>query len=111
LLLIAHGGEVLLERRAPSGVWSGLWSLPELPVESDVGAALRERFHAEVFACERLETITHAFTHFTLTMHPERVRVSRWANRVEAPDRIWLTRDDALGAALPAPIKRLLKSL
>jgi hypothetical protein len=31
--------------------------------------------------------------------------------RVEAPGYVWLARDDALGAALPAPISRLLRDL
>jgi A/G-specific adenine glycosylase len=111
LLLIEYGGEVLLERRGPAGVWAGLWSLPELPVESDVDAALRARFHFHSFAREGLRPIDHAFTHFTLAMHPEHVRVERRADRIEEPGLIWLTRDDALGAALPAPIKRLIASL
>ncbi len=54
---------------------------------------------------------THGFTHFTLTLHPQRLAVSGWPPRAEAPGRIWLTRADALSAALPAPIKRLLRSL
>jgi hypothetical protein len=30
---------------------------------------------------------------------------------VEAPGLLWLTRDDALAAALPAPIRKLLAAL
>ena len=36
VLLIERSGEILLERRPPMGVWGGLWSLPELPLDADV---------------------------------------------------------------------------
>ena len=41
VLLIEHGGEMLFERRPPVGIWGGLWSLPELPLDADVRAAVR----------------------------------------------------------------------
>ena len=44
-------------------------------------------------------------------MHPQRVAVRAWPPRAEAPGLLWLTRDDALAAALPAPIRKLLRRL
>ena len=41
VLLIEHGGEILFERRPPLGIWGGLWSLPELPLDADVRAAVK----------------------------------------------------------------------
>ncbi|MGE0312064.1 MAG: A/G-specific adenine glycosylase [Lautropia sp.] len=35
LLLLRRGAQVLLERRAPRGLWGGLWSLPVLCVDGD----------------------------------------------------------------------------
>jgi A/G-specific adenine glycosylase len=58
-----------------------------------------------------LPQIEHGFTHFALTLHPQRVAVGRWPARAEAPGLVWLARDDALGAALPAPIKKLVRTL
>jgi A/G-specific adenine glycosylase len=111
VLMIERAGELLFERRPPTGIWSGLWSLPELPVDVDVAAALRERFGIEAGAIDALAPIVHGFTHFSLTLHPWRVAVRRWRLRVEAPECVWLTRDDAMSAALPAPIKRLVRDL
>ena len=51
------------------------------------------------------------FTHFALTLHPQRVSARRWPSRAETPGTIWLAPADARGAALPAPIKKLLRSL
>jgi len=60
---------------------------------------------------DELPAIAHAFTHFTLTMHPQRVSARRWPMRTETPGTIWLAPVDARGAALPAPIKKLLRTL
>ncbi len=111
VLLIEHGGEILFERRPPLGIWGGLWSLPELPLDADVRAAVKARFGADVTLREELPPIAHAFTHFALTLHPQRVSARRWPARAEAPGTLWLTPADAHGAALPAPIKKLLRSL
>ena len=56
-------------------------------------------------------TIEHGFTHFALTLYPQRVSVARWPLRAETPQYVWLSRDDALQAALPAPIRKLLRTL
>jgi A/G-specific adenine glycosylase len=110
VLVIERAGEILFERRPRTGVWPGLWSLPELPVDADVGDSMHARFGIEDIAVEPLAPIVHVFTHFALTLHPGRVSGS-WPMRAGSPGEIWLTRSDALAAALPAPIKRLVRSL
>jgi A/G-specific adenine glycosylase len=114
VLLIGRDREILLERRAPTGIWAGLWSLPEVEHGADVASFCRERFGVEVAASEALEPIEHAFTHFRLRLTPLVCRVLRWPARIEDSGRgacVWLPLDDAAGAALPAPIKKLLRSL
>ena len=111
VLLFERGGEILLEKRPPIGIWGGLWSLPELALDDDVRAFARRRFDADAAGGADLPPIEHGFTHFALTLHPQRMRVTRWPARVEAPQYVWLARDDALQAALPAPIRKLLRSL
>jgi hypothetical protein len=37
--------------------------------------------------------------------------VRRWPARAEAPGQAWLLPDDAIAAALPAPIRRLLREV
>jgi A/G-specific adenine glycosylase len=111
VLLIERAGELLFERRPATGIWSGLWSLPELSVDADVAEALRTRFGIDAAATVALAPIVHGFTHFTLTLHPLRIVVRRWQPRAASPEWIWLARDDATSAALPAPIKRLIRDL
>jgi A/G-specific adenine glycosylase len=110
LLLLERDGKVLLERRPPVGIWAGLWSLPEAPLGTDVASWLAGRFHATACAQRPLPPLTHAFTHFSLTMHPVRVALARWPEGAGMPGIEWFARDRALAAALASPIRRLLRA-
>ena len=111
VLLFERGGAILLEKRPPLGVWGGLWSLPEIALDDDPRSFARARFGVDALPGATLAPIDHAFTHFALTLHPLRMTVAAWPLSAEAPDRAWLVRDEALGAALPAPIRKLLRAL
>ena len=116
VLLLERAGEVLLERRAPTGIWAGLWSLPELALDEDVVAACRARFGLVVEPVDAaapgaaLPPMDHGFTHYRLTLHPLRVRVRRVAAGAREDGVLWLAPADAVDAALPAPIRVLLRS-
>jgi A/G-specific adenine glycosylase len=94
MLLSIDRGEVLLEKRAANGIWGGLWSLPECG-DPDVPRG-----------AQRLEPFTHAFTHFTLEVVPWRVR---GRSRIRRPNTVWLPLSDIEGAALPSPVRKLLR--
>ena len=108
VLLLERQGEVLLEKRPSTGVWAGLWSLPELGAGADVVAHCRSRFAAQVAPRAQLPAIEHDFTHFRLTIHPQPCVVKAWPLRTE-PGLLWVPLAELGGAALPAPIKRLLR--
>jgi len=109
VLLIERYREVLLERRPPAGIWAGLWSLPEVAMEADVEAVCCARFGAAPSAIETLPAIDHVFTHFSLTITPRLCVAGDWPRRLAEPGWLWLPLQDVAGAALPAPIKKLLR--
>lgn len=110
VLMLLHGNDILLEKRPGMGIWGGLWSLPQFDNE---GAArqwyLQSGMHAN--NGERMETFTHAFTHFRLRITPLLIRLSRRPKRAMEPGSVWLSAKDALQAAIPAPVRSLLKRL
>jgi A/G-specific adenine glycosylase len=109
MLILLDRGRVLIEKRAPVGVWPGLWSLPETTDEEPLAglAALGvEAGHATTLA-----PIRHGFTHFRLDIAPLLVQVRCLRPRAESPGREWLDLNDVDGAALPAPVKKLLGGL
>jgi A/G-specific adenine glycosylase len=111
VLLMEHAGTILLEKRPALGIWAGLWSLPEVDPDEDVARHCKARYAASVVVGDELDPIEHGFTHYQLTMHPQRVTVRKWPSRAETPGVLWLTREDALAAALPAPIRKLLRQI
>jgi len=109
-LVLVNRGSVLLERRPGAGIWGGLWAFPELV------SGLPEVFCRKVLGCEvkqlqRQPEFEHGFTHFKLRVQPVRCTVQKILPRAEAPSRIWLDVDDAIRAAVPAPVKKLLLEL
>lgn len=109
LLLENAAGEVLLQRRPPTGIWASLWTLPQ----ADTDAAMRAWFEAGIVgdydAAEALPVIVHTFSHYRLHLRPLRLRQVALRDAVRDNDDLrWVARGalDALG--LPAPIRALL---
>lgn len=107
LMLIRHDS-VLVERRPPSGIWGGLWSLPELPLDADAMDYCEQRFGARVELGAQLPVIEHGFTHYRLTIRPQPCAVLSQRLNAEEPGLLWLPLMDAKGAALPSPVRKLL---
>ncbi len=117
LLLIRRNGAVLLEERPPSGIWGGLWSLPEVSLDA-AGRPADLPYGLDPAALRTHGGFDHAFTHF-------RMRATIWSTAadpvpfgaapVDAEGRArparWLALADVATAPLPQPIKRLLTEL
>lgn len=88
-------GEILLQRRPPSGIWGGLWCPP-----------LHEA--ADQVQGSPLPALQHAFTHFELELRPYLAAAS---NNLGDADSRWFSIEAALDQGLPAPIRRLLHTL
>jgi len=108
MLMLLNGNEILLEKRPSTGIWGGLWSLPEAAVDDDLGHFVQQRFGITAQALPPLQTLTHTFTHFRLHIIPQPLLVMGRAT-VSAPGFIWLDRESAIDAALPTPVRTLLR--
>ena len=94
-------------RRPGTGVWAGLWSLPEY----EQASALEDLVQAWAGAGEWMPNIEHALTHFDWTLQPLAWTLPpRGKLPVGLPEGRWFTRAEALALGLPAPIRRLLES-
>jgi A/G-specific adenine glycosylase len=111
MLVVVSRGEVLLEKRPSSGIWGGLWSLPEAPAGGDPGALVRARFGIKNASITPLAPFEHAFTHFTLEITPWRVGIRKPPAIAAEKGTTWLALSDISGAALPSPVKKLLQRL
>jgi len=94
MLVMMNNDEVMLEKRPPTGIWGGLWSFPETD-NCNIGNA------------QPLEKLTHTFTHFKLHIQPQLMHTNK-TNQINEPRTIWLNIDDAIGAAIPTPVRKIL---
>jgi len=111
MLLLLREGEVLLEKRPPVGLWGGLWCLPEISPRADPRDYCRRRLGARLASAKPLPLLRHGFTHFTLDITPVVCRVASASPCVSEPGQVWLPVEEAAGAAVPAPVRKLLNSL
>lgn len=109
MLIAVHDGAVLVEERPPAGVWGGLLALPQFESAAALRAALRTLAGRARARC--LPARRHAFTHFTLQFTPHVVRLARIAPRAAEPGAVWLPLAQIETAALPAPIRALLRDV
>jgi A/G-specific adenine glycosylase len=113
-LMLLHGSDILLEKRPASGIWGSLWCPPQFDDERSALAWCMQRgfapekesrlsrvggisgaldgipAHRHPARCESLPVLTHTFTHFRLQ---------------------WLGLEEALRAAIPAPVRRLIEGI
>jgi A/G-specific adenine glycosylase len=111
VVALADTGEVWLERRPESGVWGGLWCLPEFSTASAASAFVRDTLGARAAPGKALAGIDHGFTHFDLRITPLLVRCARPRAVMEAPAGLWYNLREPSRVGLPAPITALLVGL
>jgi A/G-specific adenine glycosylase len=110
LLMLMHGNDILLEKRPGSGIWGGLWSLPQFDDEETAkNWFVLNGMNASGGA--RLETFIHTFTHFKLHITPLIIQLSRKPLHVAQAGSVWLSVEEALEAAIPTPVRKILNKL
>ena len=113
LLWLDRGDQVWLVQRGQTGVWAGLWSLPEFDNEAALWG-LTADWPGEG---RLLPPVVHVLTHLDWTLQP-----CHWTLPADlAPARLrsieaalpagrWLPRTEALAMGLAAPIRRWLEA-
>jgi A/G-specific adenine glycosylase len=110
MVLAVHDGTLYLERRPPSGIWGGLWSLPE------VGEQTVEDWCQQVLAArggktEAWEPLRHSFSHYDLDIHPVVVRIFGAARKAADDDSTWHSLHTAPPGGMATPVRKLIDEL
>lgn len=111
VVALHENGSVLLERRPESGVWGGLWCLPEFDTATAAQAFIRHSLVASGIEPQHLSTIRHTFTHFSLIISPLLVHCAGAAVVMEEGASVWYNIRAPARVGLPAPITTLLARL
>jgi A/G-specific adenine glycosylase len=109
VLLAQRGANVLLERRPPSGIWGGLWGLPEFPTREHAEQWCSEHL-ARASAAQADTPLSHAFSHFDYELKPLLVQCAGKAAALREDDRYrWYDVSAPAEVGLPTPITTLLR--
>jgi A/G-specific adenine glycosylase len=109
LMLRDDSDQILLEKRPPTGIWGGLWSLPEFDsIESACDWCMTRQ--VRILKQHNFATQRHSFSHYHLDFTPLLIETDNLTNNVmEANRRVWYKTKQIQEIGLPAPIKLLLQ--
>ena len=110
VVALDDSNRVWLERRPDSGVWGGLWCLPEFPSATAAAAFIRDSL-GSTLTPQPLAALEHAFTHFDLQITPLLVHCPAAAAGVSEGSALWYNVREPARIGLPAPITALLLRL
>ena len=110
MLVARHASTVLLVQRPPSGIWGGLWCLPEFDDRDAAAQFAARQFERAEVSNAPLPEIEHSFTHFDLVITPIEARC-RAEPRINEPGALWYDLAEPARVGLPAPIRTLLETL
>jgi len=113
MLLHRLGDEILLWRRPASGIWGGLWSLPEV----DEVAAIelwQQSFlsQAQAPASVQANVIRHQFSHYSLDISVAVIELQALPPSISDADNYrWVATDQLAQHGLPTPVRKILSML
>lgn len=112
LVIEDANGQLLLQRRPPTGIWGGLWSLPEFTDLTDATNWAERQLAPQTTPARKLAMLTHTFSHFRLHIHPQHLRTTALADAIGDNDGLcWVSRAQLDAFGLPAPIRKLLQGI
>jgi A/G-specific adenine glycosylase len=112
LVLLNNKNEVLLSRRPAKGVWSGMWSLPEVVDLQDAEVLLELSVKNTGASKIQLTEFQHTFSHYHLMIKPYLWRGLQAKHTIAESDSTrWHPISELATIGFPAPVKKLLESL
>jgi A/G-specific adenine glycosylase len=135
MLMLQHGEVTLLEERHRSGIWGGLWSLPEFSDLTALTNIVKQRWPnlTLIGDPQRQPTLRHTFSHYHLDITPvvQPVKIEHPTNpslsineksldyklnidnnvnnsHQEKPAELWFNPRQPASVGLAAPVKMLL---
>lgn len=112
LLITSPEGEIYLEKRPSTGIWGGLWSLPECDKSSKIDKYVYQLIQAQIRESMIMPSFRHTFSHYHLDITPVRVELEeKTLPNLEAPSQIWYNPSEPTEVGLPKPIKWLLQHI
>jgi len=110
MLLHRYRDRVLLHRRPPTGIWGGLWSLPEVTGNEEI-ANWQSSYLADTQAPDEIknDVLKHQFTHYSLDISLAVIDLDKLPQKVADQESIaFVAPSDLSQYGLPTPVRKLL---
>jgi len=107
LVLKDAENRVLLEKRPPSGIWGGLWSLPE----GDSIESIEIRLGLTTSSLKALPQVEHRLTHLRMLIQPTIATVSGATSVKCSAEQNWFAPAEQSKLGLPKPVSDLLNKV
>jgi A/G-specific adenine glycosylase len=110
LLARSKDGLILLHKRPATGIWGGLWSLPEFADEASlIEATLIHPMIKSSRTVKPLPSLSHRFSHYELLIQPRLVGVTPASAVHDSGSWLWYDPRQPQAVGLAAPVKLLLE--
>jgi A/G-specific adenine glycosylase len=113
LLIRNKHGEILLEKRPPSGVWASLWIFPQTELDRDPTGFCREQLRLrDASLIEQWQSYRHTFSHYHLDIEASVLQIKRAPATIGEDGRfLWYDPANPAAVGLAAPVRKLLDRL
>ncbi|HNG46374.1 MAG TPA: A/G-specific adenine glycosylase [Agitococcus sp.] len=112
LLIENQQQQLLWLKRPPTGIWGGLWCLPQVDVEqlAELQTILEQQWHIKQLQLQPLAEFRHTFSHYHLMIKP--VRVYGEFTQVLEQMSVWQRPKQAIEElGLPMPMQKILAEI
>ncbi|MCP4430798.1 MAG: A/G-specific adenine glycosylase [Gammaproteobacteria bacterium] len=113
MLLHRYRDQVLLYRRPPTGIWGGLWSLPEVGIADEIDMWQEKNLSLRSPHLSINENmIRHQFTHFSLDISVAVFELKTLPSKiVDSDDCVFVSPAKIPLYGLPTPVRKILTGL
>lgn len=112
MLMLQQGGRLWLEKRPPSGIWGGLWSLPEIDSAAHIDDWCRDSHGSRPESRDEWPLHRHSFSHYHLDIRPVVLRLADASRKVADRDGAgWFDIDRLPAVGLAAPVQQFIERL
>ena len=119
LMIINENGEILLHKRPPTGIWGGLWSLPECEIDHSPKQYCENHLQIQATQLNQWDTFHHDFSHYRLQITPVKIMaqtstqgiITKAGGIAEANDLNWFRQSETQKLGMASPVQKLLQRL
>jgi A/G-specific adenine glycosylase len=111
LIIRSPSGEILLQQRPHSGLWGGLWCLPEISPEENVSSACQNLCQQNPAKVGIWPSWRHSFSHYHLDITPVLLTLKKSTTAIHESGWRWIDPKQSNQLGFPAPLVRVLAQL